>query len=51
MEKNHPSSPDRAGRIAATLKRIRAGLARFDGAETNEPAHIFRPEAFDEQQS
>jgi len=51
MENKHPLTQDQTGRIAATLKRIRAGLARFDATEANEPAHMFRPEAFDAQQS
>lgn len=51
MENKHPLTPDQTSRIAATLKRIRAGLGRFDAAAMNEPAHMFRPEVFDEQQS
>lgn len=51
MENKNSLTQDQTGRIATTLKRIRAGLARFDDAETIEPAHMFRPEAFDAQQS
>lgn len=34
---------DQQARIAATLKRIRAGLAGADGRVAPEPAHVFRP--------
>jgi len=37
---------DQEKRIAATLRRIRAGLARAADDPFSEPAHIFKPEAY-----
>lgn len=36
---------DQQKRIAQTLKRIRAGLARAKLGPFSEPAHVFEPEA------
>lgn len=38
---------DQEKRITATLKRIRAGLARATSDQFSEPSHIFDPEAQD----
>ncbi|MEP3275179.1 MAG: hypothetical protein ABJN26_15570 [Stappiaceae bacterium] len=38
-------SEDQEKRIEATLKRIRAGLARSVGDQFSEPGHVFEPEA------
>lgn len=38
-------TPDQEKRIAATLKRIRAGLSLAKADPNSEPAHIFHPEA------
>lgn len=42
-------SKDQEERITATLKRIRAGLRRIQVNQFEEPAHIFKPEAFHEK--
>ncbi|WP_187292569.1 hypothetical protein [Octadecabacter antarcticus] len=34
---------DQQKRIAATLRRIRAGLSRATGGQFSEPAHLFKP--------
>ncbi|MET3602074.1 hypothetical protein [Martelella mangrovi] len=41
-------SQDQRDRIEATLKRIRAGLRRFEADQPKEPASLFSPEIFDE---
>ncbi|WP_161635689.1 hypothetical protein [Actibacterium mucosum] len=38
---------DQEKRIAATLKRIRAGLSGAAGDHFGEPSHLFDPEAHD----
>jgi hypothetical protein len=48
MNRTEELSQDQKNRIAATLKRIRAGLRQFRTDEPKEPASIFRPEVFDE---
>lgn len=39
---------DQTKRIAATLKRIRAGLKQTSKPICDEPAHFFNPEAADD---
>lgn len=51
MAEKNPLSPDQTDRIAATLQRIRDGLNRFRFTAPNEPAHVYKPEAFDDSQS
>lgn len=46
-----PLSPDQESRISATLQRIRDGLGRFRTTAPTEPAHIYKPEVFDDPQS
>ncbi len=38
---------DQLARMAATLKRIRGGLDKFDVEPAQEPAHFFSPEVRD----
>lgn len=49
MSEQPKLSDDQEQRIAATLKRIRGGLRRDQTDPFEEPAHIFRPEAFHDE--
>ena len=40
---------DQERRIAETLRRIRAGLARVPVGAMDEPAHLFDPEALNDK--
>lgn len=51
MREKESLSRDQLDRIAATLARIRGGLSRFKFTDPMEPAHIYKPEAFDDPQS
>jgi hypothetical protein len=53
MREEKALSEDQLKRIAETLERIQRGLSRFQPSMPRdcEPAHIFKPEAFDDQQS
>ncbi|MFP1677648.1 hypothetical protein ACLD02_03065 [Alloalcanivorax sp. C16-2] len=51
MKRTVPLSQDQQDRIDATLKRIRGGLARFRATRPQEPAHTFKPEAFDDKRA
>lgn len=41
-------SQDQLDWISITLERIRRGLDQFQSSEHGEPAHTFKPEAFDD---
>ena len=41
-----PLTKDQLRRIEATLARIRGGLAKAAPAAFEEPAHVFKPEAY-----
>lgn len=47
MKDNSNLNEDQTKRIAATLKRIRAGLKKKSKPICDEPAHFFNPEAAD----
>lgn len=48
MENQSNLTEDQTTRIAATLKRIRAGLKKKSKPICAEPAHLFNPEAADD---
>ncbi len=48
MSDDHSLSEDQKQRVAATLARIRKGLAEAQISSV-EPAPIFKPEAFDDR--
>lgn len=49
MSEEHTLTADQEKRIVATLKRIRGGFRRTQTNQFEEPAHIFVPEAFNDQ--
>lgn len=49
MNKDIQLTEEQIRHISETLKRIRDGLAKFPVNPVEEPAHIFIPEAFNEE--
>lgn len=49
MSENAAPLDEQERRIAETLARIRAGLGRPLAEPFQEPAHLFKPEAFHDQ--
>lgn len=44
-----PLSVDQQQRIEATLKRIRAGLEKYQEKPAEEPVHVYQPEAINDK--
>ena len=51
MSEPEPLTEDQLNWISETLVRIRDGLGQFDAPTSEEPAHFFEPEAFDDSKS